>query len=70
MIMTKDYLIRKTRVNTYDIEQEGLIYSDMGHMYGMQCNHKPDSVEYEAILDLCRQIIDCINQIEKINKLC
>ena len=52
----------------YDIEGYGLIFSDMVDYWGMQCNHKVDSGEYERIKQLCIRVVSDMKRIDELNQ--
>ena len=63
------YTVRiNNRHKIYDIESDRLIFSDMGDFWGMQCNHKVDSGEYEKIKQLCIRVVSDMKRIDELNQ--
>lgn len=68
--MTKRYVILlQPKIGISDIDGEDLIYSDMGHHWGMQCNHNGDTIEHEAIRKLCEEVMVRMKRIDELNTI-
>ena len=67
------YSIRKWQYDSgafdLDIESEGLIFSQISGLYGLQCNKEADSEEYLEISRKCFEVVKLLKEIELLNQL-
>jgi hypothetical protein len=72
MNANKNYIIVKspTKKDWFDIEQENLSYSDCSPTHhGLQCNHLGGTKEHTEILALCKEVVNLVKKIDKLNTL-
>lgn len=65
-----DYLVSRMDVGgvkCLDIDGKNLVYAEMGlSHHGVQCNFTGGTLEHEAILQKCRQIVLLFKEIEQL----
>lgn len=71
---TPHYLFRKHKLNKkwhFDIENEGLIYSDCTDVgtHGLQCNYRGNEENYQKIMDLCQKVVELVKEIDELNTI-
>lgn len=71
MIPVQQYKLNLNTVGSTlccDIENDELIYSDMGKLHGLQCNHIGGTETHEKIKKLASQISELTKEMYLLNK--